>query len=109
MGIRFVTRASRRLTRACLVALLSGLVLAWAPCPAAADTFAVQPLAMQLGSEDRKSMQDAIVALGLREEPEALLVLQALEFLWGTDLLLSRGHHANGMIVKRPIDVVCQV
>jgi urea transport system permease protein len=44
-----------------------------------AQAQSLQSLAVQLGSEDRKAMQDAIVALGAREEPAALAVLQALE------------------------------
>ena len=38
-----------------------------------------QALSMQLGSDDRKAVQEAIVALGRLQAPEALVVLEALE------------------------------
>jgi urea transport system permease protein len=53
------------------------LSLAAAGTPAHAQS--LPALAAQLGAEDRKAMHDAIVALGMREEPAALTVLQALE------------------------------
>jgi len=64
-----------------LIALtLSSLVL---PLPAAlggrAAAQSAQALSAQLGSDDRKVVQDAIVALGGLQAPEALVVLEALE------------------------------
>jgi urea transport system permease protein len=39
----------------------------------------LQQLSAQLGSSDRQTLQDAIIALGMRSEPAALKVLSALE------------------------------
>ena len=67
-------RASMGLRRAFAIAGLSCLLL-----PAVARAQSLQSVAAQLGSEDRKLMQDAIVAIGQRTEPAALAILQALK------------------------------
>ena len=57
-----------------LIALLGGALSA---VPAAAQE-SLQQLSARLGAADREARQDAIVALGMRSEPAALVVLEAL-------------------------------
>jgi urea transport system permease protein len=58
--------------------LLTGLLYALFPAGRGAAQ-SLQELAVKLGSPDRQAMQDAIVVLGTRSEPQALTLLEALE------------------------------
>jgi len=80
LAARVTRRFVQRPLLACTATLVAAFSLAPLTRPASAQSAqgAPEPFA-QLASEDRETMQAGIVALGSRSEPEALIVLEALE------------------------------